>query len=198
LNNTAHGIKPFINASQPDQMSIKEKIQEHVLKACEEEYKDKLDVFNHLDSKAQQLAGFAGVLLGILITFCKKEVLDYLSSISLMSIWGYMIAIVLLLISIGLSIYSMRLIKIFGMPVFAEFETEIGDLLKLNETDLNGENYLNLINGKIERWKKTFISIEDANRKKGRFVFITQIVFALGLFMLGITPLMILSSYLFA
>jgi len=177
-------------------MSIKEKIQEHVLKACEEEYKDKLDVFNHLDIKAQQLAGFAGVLLGVLITFCKRDVLNYLSSISLISIWGYMIAIVLLLISIILSIYSMRLIKIFGMPTFAEFETEIDDLLKLNEADLNEENYLNLVDGKIRTWKRTFISIEDANKKKARFVFTTQIVFATGLFMLGITPLMILSSYL--
>jgi hypothetical protein len=83
------------------------------------------------------------------------------------------------------------------MPAFAEFETEIDDLLKLDEKGLNEENYLNLVNGKIDKWKRTFISIEDANKKKARFVFTTQIVFAIGLFMLGITPLMILSSYLF-
>ena len=177
-------------------MSKKEELYENVLKSCEDEYKDKIGAFNQLDVKAQQVAGFSGVLLGVLISFCKKEVLEFLSSISFFCILFSILSIALLLVAISLSIYSMKIIKIIGMPTYEEIEREFNDLCDLNEDEFKVEYYYLFISSKIKMWKETFISISEANDKKAKNVFLSQIMCGSGLILLGFIAIIILQSYI--
>lgn len=177
-------------------MGTKEKIYENVLKACEEEYKDKISAFNQLDIKAQQVAAFSGVLLGVLISFCKKELLEFLSTISLWCIIFSLISIIFLLISICFSIFSMRIIKIIGMPTYDEIKSKFKDLCELHENEFQDEYYQLFISDKITMWEEAFISISVANEKKAKYVFVSQIMCGSGLIILGLIGIFILTSYL--
>ncbi len=177
-------------------MSAKEKMYENVLKLCLEEYSDKINIFNSLDSKAQQVIAFSGVLLGFLISFCKKETLEFLNEVNPFSIILCIVSISLLLGAISLSILSMRIIKLIGMPTYEEIKMEYLDLKEINEKDYKADNYYIFINNRIELWESTLKNIFTINKKKAKKVFLAQILCGCGLITLGFIGFIILCSYL--
>ena len=174
-------------------MDVKIKLYENVLYACLDEHKDKISTFNQLDAKSQQVAGFSGVLLGVLITFCKIEVLEFLKSISLWSIIFCIFAIILLMSSIALSIYSMKIIRVVGMPTYQEMSKVFSDMC--TQEDFENRDYLDFISSKIELWNETFVSLSDANTKKGKYVLNSQIMCGCGLLFLSVISIIVLQSF---
>jgi len=174
----------------------KEKLLENVIKACEEEYKDKISIFNQLDAKAQQVAAFSSVLLGFLLSFCKKDYIEFLSSISLWCIIICIVSIILFLLSISLSIFSMRIIKTLGLPTFSDIRREYNDLINLKNKDYNDEYYLVFLKLKIDLFDKTFDDLFKADEKKAKFIFTSQILCGIGLIFLGLLAIIILQKHL--
>jgi len=173
----------------------KEKLFENILKACEEEYKDKIGIFNQLDTKAQQVTAFSGILLGFIVSFCQKDNLDLISNINIWCMVLFIIVIISLLLSISLSIYSMRTIKIIGMPTFSEIKMVYDDLCELTDNEYGEENYNIFLREKISSWESTFDSLSYANRKKAKYVFLSQFFCGFGLILLGFITIIILQSY---
>ena len=73
--------------------------------SCQLEYNDLMRIFTQMDNKAQQVVTFSGVMLGFIVTFGKVDNLSYLRTISVWGIVFCIFVIILLMCSIGFSIY---------------------------------------------------------------------------------------------
>lgn len=177
-------------------MSKKGELYQSVIKACEDEYRDKIEIFTRLDSKAQQITAFSGILLGFIISFCKEDTLTYLSSISMYAIFFSIMSIVALMTAILFALLSMKVTKIIGMPDFCSFQTEFEVLSDYKDKEISNENYLNFLYSRIQQWKDTFDSIEEVNNRKAKLVNISQVACGCGLILIGFFAIIILNSSL--
>jgi hypothetical protein len=175
-------------------MGVKNKIYDNVLKTCEDEYNDKIAIFNQLDSKAQQIAGFSGVLLGVLISFCKLEMLKFLGDISIWCLMLCLLSVVLLMVAIGFAIFSMKITKVIGRPAFNDIKTEFDDLCRVGDSNLKDEHYLNFISSQIRLWEASFESLFVTNERKAKCVHLAQIICGCGLLLLGLIAIVIIQA----
>ena len=178
-------------------MEAKTRMYENVLKASFDEYNNKMRAFDRLDVKAQQIAAFSGAILSLLISFCKKETLELLRTVNQWCILLSITSLIFLLIAICLSIFSMRIIKFYGMPTFNDLRLDYNNLCLIDNDQFQDEHYQIFISNQIRNWNKSFQSISSVNRNKANYVFISQVLCGFGLFILGFIGIIILQSYLF-
>jgi len=177
-------------------MKAKKKIFENILKSSEDEYADLISAFDKLDSKAQHITGFSGLILGLFISLFRKDFLVFLKDINDLGVILCLVAVLLFLLSIISSILSIRIMRYTGMPSYEELEIIFNDVSKIKTNNINDDEYLSFLSTKIRMWKDSIFSINSINNKKARTVFIAQLLCGLGLLIFGILGVFVLKSHL--
>lgn len=145
------------------------------------EYDHRLKLFDRLDNKAQQIAGFSGVLLGLIANLSKEETIEFIYDKSPFCIFLLLTCSLALVCSFSLSIYCLLVSEFTDRPSFLILKNDFHEVvrdssllkdLKYDETTL---------------WEKSLISLKSQIDQKARNVKMAQKSFGIALFSLGLS-----------
>jgi hypothetical protein len=154
-------------ADVPEQ---RESLRERTLEACYDEYKELVNIWRNIDSKAQANITVAGIFLA--------GAFAYLSKVShhpdIYEQVFFVFAIVFLIISIVLSIMILKIRDLPHPPLGEFLEPAARLLLALNDADFTA--YMpGLFNSHADAWTDTKEQLRAANRSKAELLWAAQV-----------------------
>lgn len=157
-------------------------ILRELLEACKREYSDRWDTFKHLDSKAHNLIGVAGVLLSAVLVSLRigSGSLDNLILIPLF------VAVVSLVVTIGLGSWS-QLVSNVRQPInLTTLERIARDLLALEPDDLSRLDFRHKLDRTLIRmFSRSLGDVSRAIWRKGWRIHTAQITLLLAVLSTG-------------
>lgn len=177
-------------------MDIKYTLMNDVITSCENEYNDKIGLFNQLDNKAQQIVGFSGIFLGFLITIIDNEKFIILIQTYKWNIYLFSLLIILLLTAIIICLHTMKITDTDERPTIDKLKREYLNLIKMKSDELTIDNISNILNRKLDYWRITLASIDKVNKNKAKLILYAQLLFGVSIFILGIFILLLIYYFI--
>lgn len=144
-------------------------IKDYALKSFVEQYKDLMDTWKALDSKAQGNVTIAGIFLAAAFTWSRNSQTEF----STMHQCLLILAIGLLIFSVATAICAL-FVKKFEHPPFGK---KVYEMVKdLESVKINAVHIKNFKNDEIRLWDTTITDMINNLDIKGRRVFIAQLM----------------------
>lgn len=142
--------------------NIEETLRREALEAYREDYKELVDNWRSLESKAQGAVAIAGIFIAGAFAFIREiDTNTYLIEKILL------VAVILFLItSVAFSVYALKIRAIAAPPFGANVERLVNDLLNIEDQSEIAERLPNYINDQISEWKKVNGEVEIAIESK--------------------------------
>lgn len=165
---------------------------ESTLQACVDEYADDSEIHSNLDAKAQNTTTIAGIFLAAAFAFLQGDnVAGFVRLASKYSLILLGLAIVLLLASIAVCVFSMRIRTVTGRLRANTVAGMVQNILDHAPVpaDETIENYLW---DQINAWRQALDSISADNASKAQTVFVGQLLLGMAVILVAVLLLVIL------
>lgn len=157
-------------AADAEAVPTTRQLLEVVLVACEREYKDLLDTWRMLESKAQALASVAGIFIAATFAFARELQASAPPSFRV----ALMLAVALLLVATAAGV-AVLFVRSVQTPLGgAELRTMVDEVAPLMRGGDALERYCNLLRDQARVWCQAIESLKHANARKSRFLRIGQ------------------------
>lgn len=166
---------------------------EKSLQSCINEYKDKIAIFNNLDTKAQNNITIAGIFLGAMFAFLQGDNLGkFISHTHTLGIFLIGLSIISLIISIGFCLYALK-IRTMSAPLESdELFRMAQDILKLEDSEFDQTISENFLRDQISVWPQILKDMYKHNEDKAIAISRGQTLIAIAIIIIASLSLIIL------
>lgn len=164
------GASPARPPASAGSAPTRQQLLESVLKACENEYKDLVDTWRVLESKAQALSSVAGIFIAATFAFARELQTSAPTSFRV----ALMAAVALLLLATAAGVAVLFVSSVKTPVTSAELGRMIDEVLPLMRDGEELERYGNLLRDQARVWYQAIESLKAANARKSRFLLVGQ------------------------
>ncbi len=139
------------------------------LAAQKEEYQELSETWRQLETKAQGTIAVSGVFLAAAFAFVRQLT----ASASIFERVLLIVGIALLVLSVSLSIWALRIRRVPKAPIGDAIDRLVSNLEQRGE-QISQDRLANLVHEQTRMWRRTNESVQVANNGKAKRVFAAQ------------------------
>ena len=155
--------------------AVRSQLYRDVLSAYQGEYKELMDTWRNVETKAQATVATSGIFLAAAFAFARDLSTAVRSNDTRVM---FALALALLTASVGCAVAALLVRKIRRPPPASRFDLDAGRIA--DSPDFDEEDVENTVHDRLRVWRRTAPELEAAIDRKGRIVWAAQLLLGLG------------------